>query len=353
MDINGDKKDDGIRVYEYKPDADNDTVKDKSERKYIAKLDATNKKGYDKFLKFIKENPTISGIIIENMGLVDKKQDFSQILSQIPPSIKTATLFFETNDTSSLVGLKDKHLKDIQIVTKGNNLDEAWGIDPIAFRHTDNVSFDYNVNKSPEYPSNSTPRASSIVFDTIRPAKTDSFSEIQEGFRLAYTTRKNWRIFNGSMGDGSWISRIDLSLHPELRGLKGLDLNDKVFNRLTLANSSNVFEVKASELVEQKWSRLIVKGPQKAELKFVSPVPVDTLYIKGLAKDLPNNYNAALYGLFEAGKKVFKKIYVDNEVMKETIQARQATSALGITVEVKPDNFNPSKPAEIQGPQFI
>ncbi|AZG68625.1 putative immunoglobulin-blocking virulence protein [Mycoplasma struthionis] len=350
VDSNGDKFDDGIRVYKYVPDSDNDAVTNKEPR-YLAKLDANNNKGYEKFLKFITDHKEITGVVIENMGQLNQKQDFSEILAKLPSNIKTLTLFFETTDTSALVGLKDKHLEDVELVTKGNNLDSRWAIDPIAFRHTRHVSFDYNVNRSPEYAAG-VERAGSIMFNTIKPTKGTTPSEVKEAFTIAYRTKANWKIFNGNFGDGSWASQIDLSEHPELRSLEGLDLNDKVFTALTLHNDTNVFEVDSSTINRQNWDRLIVRGPQKAKLFFEGPRQVDTLYIKGNAVDLPQDYNKQFYGLFEAGREVFRNVYVDNEAMRKAIQDTQAAREHGINVQIKPEGFEATGANTSTGPSF-
>ncbi|SYV95688.1 Uncharacterised protein, partial [Mycoplasmoides gallisepticum] len=60
------------------------------------------------------------------MGLIDKHQDFSQILAQMPDSIQKLTLFFEGKDTSSLIGLKDKKIQEIDLYNSSNTIADDW-----------------------------------------------------------------------------------------------------------------------------------------------------------------------------------------------------------------------------------
>ncbi|AWX42573.1 Uncharacterised protein [Metamycoplasma cloacale] len=324
---------DGIKVFEYRPNADNAVVTDKNQKIYVAWLDASNPKGYAKFETFIRTHSEIAGVVIENMGLLDKNQAFDNLLANLPSHVKKLTLFFETTNTQSLSALKNKQLDDIEILTKSPNVSSSlgieplWGIDPIAFRYTRNVSFDYNNNASGEYASG-TVRAGSIQFNIVRPSASSSESEVKEAFRIAYVTKKDWKIFQGSFGDGSWPTWIDLSLQPKFRSLKGLELGGKVFYNLKLHNDSEIFTVFSDDIDQQQWDKLIVKGPQRSKLTFDNP-NVNSLYIKGLAYNLPNNYNPQLYGLFEAGKQVFRTLYVDNQAMKDAIMNTQAWRTFG------------------------
>ncbi|SYV93278.1 Uncharacterised protein, partial [Mycoplasmopsis synoviae] len=96
----------------------------------MAVLDATNREGYNSFLKFLQDatraGRKIDGIVIRNMGLIDKTQDFSQILSKMPDSIQKLTLFFEGKDTSSLIGLKDKKIQEIDLYNSSNTIADDW-----------------------------------------------------------------------------------------------------------------------------------------------------------------------------------------------------------------------------------
>ncbi|AWX69390.1 putative immunoglobulin-blocking virulence protein [[Mycoplasma] anseris] len=324
---------DGIKVYEYRPNADNNTVADKNQKIYMAWLDASNPKGYAKFLDFITKHKEITAVTIENIGLLDKNQEFDYLLSKLPNHVKKLTLFFETSNTQSISALKNKHLDDVEILTKSPNVSSSkgieplWGIDPIGFRYTKNVSFDYNNNSSGEYASNTT-RAGSIQFNIIRPSASDTEAEVKEAFRIAYVTKKDWKIFQGSFGDGSWPTWIDLSLQPNFRSLKGLELANKVFYNLKLHNDSEIFTVTSDDIHLQQWDKLIVRGPDRAKLTFDNP-NVNALYIKGLAYNLPANYNPQFFGLFEAGKDVFDTLYVDNQAMKDAIMNTQAWRSFG------------------------
>ncbi|OBU78223.1 hypothetical protein BAY37_04015 [Mycoplasmoides gallisepticum] len=114
----------------------------------------------------------------------------------------------------------------------------------------------------------------------------------------------------------------------------------RVFKKLTLYNNSNIFTVDSKTLHQQQWSALLIKGPDRPKLMFVSPQKVDTLYIQGNAMDLGNNWGPELYGLIESGKYVFQKVYVDNETMANTLNSSQAFTTFGKRAIVKPRNFD-------------
>ncbi|WP_416737917.1 putative immunoglobulin-blocking virulence protein [Mycoplasmopsis meleagridis] len=331
----GISKSDGISVLHYTPNSD--YSKKNGKERNIAVLDATNTSGYNKFLKFLqdaeKQNKKIDGIIIQNMGLIDKKQDFSKILEQLPSSIQNLTLFFQTHDTSSLIGLRNKTIQQVDIYSIGNTIDEDWAIDPYALRGVKYITFDYNYQYDDFYNGNKDV-AGSIVFNKLKFNKQDTFSQINEGLKIAFKDRSDERIFQGAFGDGSWPTWLDFSEHPEIRSLEGMNFYGRVFKNLTLWNNSNVFTVDAKKLNKQQWSALLIKGPERPKLNFVSPVEVDTLYIKGQPGDLGDNWGPELYALTEAGKNVFTKVIVDNEQMANVLNSSQAFTTFNKHAEV-------------------
>ncbi|OBU80632.1 putative immunoglobulin-blocking virulence protein, partial [Mycoplasmoides gallisepticum] len=335
----------GITVLQYTPEGEFAKSKVKGNR-LIAVLDASNVAGYNNFLNFLKKTEQagqkLDGIVIRNMGLIDKYQDFSKILAQMPDSIQKLTLFFEARDTSSLIGLKDKKIQELDLYNSSNTVADDWGINPYVLRGVKNITFDYNhesITTSTVQPNNKN-MPGSIVFNTLKFDKGMTLDQINEGLRIALKDRYGERIFQGAFGDGSWPTYLDFSNLPEIKSLQDMNFYGRVFKKLTLYNNSNIFTVDSKTLHQQQWSALLIKGPDRPKLMFVSPQKVDTLYIQGNAMDLGNNWGPELYGLIESGKYVFQKVYVDNETMANTLNSSQAFTTFGKRAIVKPRNFD-------------
>ncbi|QEX47639.1 putative immunoglobulin-blocking virulence protein [Mycoplasmoides gallisepticum] len=335
----------GITVLQYIPEGEFAKSKVQGNR-LIAVLDASNVAGYNNFLNFLKKTEQagqkLDGIVIRNMGLIDKYQDFSKILAQMPDSIQKLTLFFEARDTSSLIGLKDKKIQELDLYNSSNTVADDWGINPYVLRGVKNITFDYNhesITTSTVQPNNKN-MPGSIVFNTLKFDKGMTLDQINEGLRIALKDRYGERIFQGAFGDGSWPTYLDFSNLPEIKSLQGMNFYGRVFKKLTLYNNSNVFTVDSKTLHQQQWSALLIKGPDRPKLMFVSPQKVDTLYIQGNAVDLGNNWGPELYGLIESGKYVFQTVYVDNETMANTLNNSQAFTTFGKRAIVKPSNFD-------------
>ncbi|WP_027333138.1 putative immunoglobulin-blocking virulence protein, partial [Mycoplasmoides gallisepticum] len=276
----------GITVLQYTPEGEFAKSKVKGNR-LIAVLDASNVAGYNNFLNFLKKTEQagqkLDGIVIRNMGLIDKYQDFSKILAQMPDSIQKLTLFFEARDTSSLIGLKDKKIQELDLYNSSNTVADDWGINPYVLRGVKNITFDYNhesITTSTVQPNNKN-MPGSIVFNTLKFDKGMTLDQINEGLRIALKDRYGERIFQGAFGDGSWPTYLDFSNLPEIKSLQGMNFYGRVFKKLTLYNNSNVFTVDSKTLHQQQWSALLIKGPDRPKLMFVSPQKVDTLYIQG------------------------------------------------------------------------
>ncbi|UUM19427.1 putative immunoglobulin-blocking virulence protein [Mycoplasma sp. 1018B] len=337
----------GITVLEYTPEGE--FAKSKiGDKKVIAVLDASNRKGYNSFLQFLKNaeanGKKIDGIVIKNMGLIDQHQDFSQILAQMPNSIQKLTLFFEGKDTSSLIGLKDKTIQELDLYNSNNTIADDWGINPYALRGVKKITFDYNhesITSGTHVPNNKD-MPGSIVFNTLKFDKNMNLDQINEGLKIALKDRYGERIFQGQFGDGSWPTYLDFSNLPQIRSLEDMNFYTRVFKKLTLYNKTNVFSVDASRLHKQQWSAMLIKGPERPKLYFVSPQPVNTLYIKGNAVDLGNNWGVELYGLIESGKDVFQTVYVDNDTMARVLNDSQAFRQFNKIAKVKPADFNNS-----------
>ncbi|WP_208664614.1 putative immunoglobulin-blocking virulence protein, partial [Mycoplasma nasistruthionis] len=338
------RKNDGLRVFTYKPDANNAIGIKKGNMKLL-EVDASNPKGYDKWLNFLKNNTDIKMLRIKSIGEADKNESLRSLLEQLPSHVTSVELFFATKDTSAMSGLKNKVLDNVGLYTTIPNIDEEddrtdWGIDPIALLNTKFVPATGRTLRS-FTPQAAGDRAESIQFNTIRPSKTDSFEDVRRGFEIALKTKEDWRIFNGRFGSGSWPSYIDLSLNPQLRSLKGLPLNQRVFQKLTLHNQGEIYELPFGDLAVSQFGSLVVSGPDRPRLQF-NDASTHILYISGNPNDLQDGWGKQLYGLLEAGTsadgrkqlpKAFDTLYVDSEDAARVIRSSQAWGLFGSKFE--------------------
>ncbi|TPE57263.1 putative immunoglobulin-blocking virulence protein [[Mycoplasma] falconis] len=331
----------GINVYRYTPAPSNKYAIDNNlGDKIFVVLDAANPQGYASFIQFMNDvvnnNKQLDGVIIQNMGKFDEKQDFKNILASIPSVVKSVTLFFEGYNTASLIGLHNKKIQELQMYSGLNNISDKWAIDPNSINDVKNIVFEYNNN----YMNNKDQKvAGGIVFNTLKYTKGSNLAEINAGQKIAFVTKGDQRVFQGAFGEGSWPTYLDFSEVPEIQSLKDINLYGKVFYQLTLFAKSNVFEVTGANLVKDQWNALIVKGPTRSKLIFKGGA-VDSLYIKGNISDLPNGYNAPLYGLLEAGRYEFSKYYVDNQAMADVLNQTQAARKFNVHFVVKPASLD-------------
>ncbi|MFV8477881.1 putative immunoglobulin-blocking virulence protein [Mycoplasma sp. VS410B] len=325
------KMDDGLRVYQYDPTGQDEFSKNKPSQKMLT-VDASNRAGYDKFLKILKENPDITMVRVDKIGYGDKNESLRSLLSQLPSSVKVVNLFFYTKDTSAIAGLENIHLDEVGIYTTLPNLDKRsdkddWGIDPVGLKNTKFASFEGGTIESWEATAPGQ-RAASIFFNTIRPSKHDNFNDIKEGFKIALKTKENWKIFNGTFGVGGYPTGIDLSLNHNIKSMKDLPLNQRVFRKLTLHADSETFTLPISEIVSGQFGSLVVRGPDRAKMYFDNPT-THILHLTGTASDIGTNYGIHLYGLLEAGKQSLDTIVVDNLEAKQLIESSQAWGQFG------------------------
>lgn len=343
---------DGITVSSYYPSDDNKFAKDqkKSEMNIIT-LDASNQRGYTKFLnvlnKMISEGVKINGITIKNIGKGSFSADFTNLLKKLPAHIELLSLYLQDYDATSLIGLKDKIIDELSISTSLNPLSDKWAMDPLSFGGVKHYSFDYVNNNSGYDRTEEIP--GSIIFNTLKFSSSSSKTDIQKGFKLVFDTKKQFRLYQGAFGDGSWPTNLDFSLVSNVKSLEGFPLYGRVFKLLTLNAKlgDRVFEVDLKNLNKQQWKALIVAGPEKAQMDFKTTtgklVDINTYYIKGNVSDFGQDWNQELYGLFQASKNFLRTIYVDNEAVARVIRSSQAYGQLnGATIQVKPEDYNTS-----------
>ncbi|ADE19577.1 putative immunoglobulin-blocking virulence protein [Mycoplasma crocodyli] len=322
--------DDGIQVYKYtNPDPDPSYQKGNNAIKVI--LDAENVKGYGKFLSFLekyqKAGKTIHSFVIRNMGSekTGSSQKFKEILSKLPNKIPQLELWFESNNTSSLIALRGKEIDELAFYTKGNSLvDEwvlnPWAIDKAAYIQTVdyNVSFDYGPSVKP---------ATRITFNTLgfdpenyKPGDADPFHDMNKGLRMAYLVRNNEPIFQGGFGPGlnpdnheagnSYPSGLDLSRISSLKSLKGLDFLGRKLRRLVLYSDTPAFKMPIEEMEVSKFFTVMhldePEDPNEKRLKFNGAV-VTKLHLTG-TKGLSSTGMQNLETFYrEIGKKIFNK----------------------------------------------
>ncbi|WP_369086028.1 putative immunoglobulin-blocking virulence protein [Metamycoplasma spumans] len=261
----------------------------------VVTIDVANSSAFSKSVELIKlfqsENIDITGYRIMNIGKTGADQNMDELMKAIPKKIPMVELFFESKNTSSLKYLKDKEIDELSMFTtnKVNSLADDWAINPWAIKGVAwvnmadyNVSFDYNSWDT---------IYSRITFDNLRFDKEDfkdkSFEIINNGLRMAYWTRNNERIFQGSFGPGlkpdreaggnSYPMGVDFSSIPEIRSLRGMIFHDiknpslkRKLNKIKFFNDSQVFAISTIDLNEAQFSDVLVTSqPQQPRSKIM------------------------------------------------------------------------------------
>ncbi|MBW0594971.1 putative immunoglobulin-blocking virulence protein [Mycoplasmopsis anatis] len=269
----------------------------------------------------------INGIVIRNIGGFGAPSDLKDVFKSLPSTVQKLTLFFEGKDTSSLIALKDKHIKEIELYTNQNGLlglDKDWAINPNALKGVDFVPYDYNNDIDPRKVSPDALKTTSITFQVLKFDNVDNITTINQGLKIAFQDKYDLRVFQGYWGEGSWITHLDFSNVRNIRTLKDMNLYGKVFYDLTLWNENNVFEIKSSDLARSQFSALIVKHPSDyGKFHFITPDNrnVDTLYISGNASSLEQGWGTQLAAAISAGRNIFKKIVVDDPNMVSLVSS--------------------------------
>nr|WP_318033797.1 putative immunoglobulin-blocking virulence protein [Mycoplasmopsis bovis] len=181
----------------------------------------------------------------------------------LPDNIPQLELFFsaEATNTSSLIALENKRIKELSLYTLGNSLLHKWSFNPLALRNTEWINtVDYNVSRDFR-PNTSIPTR--ITFDTIAfdsdDFKNKSFERINDGLRMVYFARNNEPFFQAGLGPGlnpdhnegnnSYPMGLDFSRVEGIKSLRNLVFNDVVksnntprkIRRLTLFNKYETY----------------------------------------------------------------------------------------------------------------
>lgn len=333
---------------------------------YVVNIDAKNPDGYAKTKKLIedlkKAGKKITSYRIKNMGEANPAQKFKEILSALPDDLPQLELFFSANatNTSSLIALENKKIKELSLYTLGNSLLQKWSFNPWAFKNTAWINTnDYNV--SYEYGRNK-PLATRITFDTIAFDQEDyktenNFERINDGLRLVYYARNNERAFQGSFGpglnpdhaegDNSYPVGLDFSRVPNIKSLRGLEFHDsqnpsnkaRKIKRLTLFNNSTTFEISGNELNQASFHHIMEPVPgdsDKPKIMFSNGDTTNTIKISSkerLSSEGLTNLNKffQLNDVLRASKKI-----IVPEGANELISQLQGA---GFNVEVGTDGI--------------
>lgn len=322
--------------------------KDQMNEGYIVDIDAGNNAGYEKAKELIKklnnEKIAIVGYRIRNMGKFDANQRFEQILNEMPDKLPLLELFFHAGsaNTSSLIALQKKKIKELGLYTLGNSLLDEWSLNPNALRNVEWINNnDYNV--SFEYKPGSEV-ATRITFYTLAFDEVDynengstlseKLKRINDGLRMVYWVRNNEPIFQGGFGPGlnpdhneagnSYPQGLDLSRVKQLRSLRGLEFNDKFkpsnskprkIRRLKLYSSGVAFEINAEELNEAGFSTHLVLNeptPPKTKILFSNGSLTSKVHITG-KKTLDSDGLRNLNILFNYGESLRNREVIVDE----------------------------------------
>ncbi|MGP1451566.1 MAG: putative immunoglobulin-blocking virulence protein [Metamycoplasmataceae bacterium] len=327
---------------------------------YIVDIDAGNNKGYEKAKELIKKlkdaNVNITGYRIRNMGKFDSNQRFEQILEEMPDKLPLLELFFHAGaaNTSSLIALQKKKIKELGLYTLGNSLLDEWSINPNALRNVEWINNnDYNVSFNYKPGSNIATR---ITFDTLAfdevdynlngATLADKLKRINDGLRMVYWVRNNEPIFQGGFGPGldpdhketgnSYPQGLDLSRVKELRSLRGLEFHDKLkssnskprkLRRLKLYSSGTAFDISSEDLNEAGFNRHLVLNeptPPKTKILFSNGNLTSKVKITGktrLTSDGLSNLNI-LFNYAESLRN--REVIVDEDATELKAQLQNA-----------------------------
>ncbi|AFP80128.1 conserved hypothetical protein domain protein [Mycoplasmoides gallisepticum NC08_2008.031-4-3P] len=128
---------DGIRVRNYKPANPNDPYYANKKEMNVFVLSVDNTNGYEKFINFLnKVKNTISeiGVVLEDVGKTHTNRNVYDIIKALPDNVVTLTVFFENSDTTSLLALENRHLRELNIYTTGQVNSGLWAINPLALK---------------------------------------------------------------------------------------------------------------------------------------------------------------------------------------------------------------------------
>ncbi|WP_027122255.1 putative immunoglobulin-blocking virulence protein [[Mycoplasma] imitans] len=233
----GISRSDGIRVRNYKPGDPSDPYYANKKEMNVFVLNVDNTKGYDKFINFlnkVKDTTPEIGVVLENVGKTHTNRNVYDIIKALPNNVVTLTVFFENSDTTSLLALENRHLRELNIYTTGQVNSGLWSINPLALKHINFIPslLAYNVGGYPR----GTTVASTPIIGKLKFDRNDDYKRVQEGLDIA-RARRSERIFQGNFqGDGAKPVAWDFSSAPIIRTLQNLDVHDAELREITLSS---------------------------------------------------------------------------------------------------------------------
>lgn len=331
----------------------------------VVEIDAANSSGYGKTLELINklknDKVQVTSYRIKNMGSSDPSQAFKNILLALPDNIPQLELFFsaEATNTSSLIALENKHIKELSLYTLGNSLLHKWSFNPLALRKTEWINtVDYNVSRD-FLPNVAIPTR--ITFDTIAFDKEDfankSFDRINDGLRMVYFARNNEPFFQAGLGPGlnpdhnegnnSYPMGIDFSRIEDIKSLRSLVFNDLVnpnnaprkIRRLTLFNNNSSFEISSDELTHASFEHFATDAMDqysKPKIMFSNGDVTDSIRISD-SKKLDSQAIWNLSKFFEYNEKL--KSTKSIKVPENATELRDQLINLGYKVENSDGNI--------------
>ncbi|OAB49073.1 putative immunoglobulin-blocking virulence protein [Mycoplasmopsis gallinarum] len=322
----------GIAVREYTPNSDNSLGQEKGKQK-VAFMDASNPNAVNNIIQFLRSNRDISGLFIKNIGLKDENQDISNILKQIPSSIDKLTLIYDTEKMIGISALKNLRLKQAELLTTLPNTDDnigdgnlsiykfGWGIDPIAFKNTEFVPYDFQMTRGWDNYKSNIVYTGPIQFNVIRPDKGSTLDDIKTGFDMVLRTKKDWRVFNGQFGDQGYPIKIDLSL-TKFNSLKGINLGEYYFRVLKLPSKRSTFTFNIADLGASQFSKILADwGPTAKPMIVFGDLQTSKIHLKGTAQDFSGKWNKELQGFLTGvlNNQQAREIIVDDNNVKQII----------------------------------
>ncbi|MDC4181813.1 putative immunoglobulin-blocking virulence protein [Mycoplasma bradburyae] len=334
-------RDDGIKVRHYIPkNKESDYYKNKKEYNVFV-LDVDNTSGYQKFIDFVNKAATTTpeiGVVLENVGKSNTNRNVYDIIKALPSNLTSLTVFFENANTTSLLALEDRNLRELNIYTTGQVNTSLWAINPLAIRKTNFIPslLDYNVGG---YPAGSKV-ASTPIIEGLKFDRNDDHKRVQEGLDIA-KARRSERIFQGKFqGEGAKPVAWDFSDAPIIRTLENLDVHDAELREIKLSPLLLDSDDKGNTYVTYNLSEFNHSQFDRA-LRYVSASPDRYVYfgrgtelsppkalvLKGNATQLEEGSTIDLTNFIKYGMNAnsFKQVYTSSNTIARKI--RQASSS--------------------------
>ncbi|MDC4163196.1 putative immunoglobulin-blocking virulence protein [Mycoplasma sp. T363T] len=349
--------DDGIEVRRYTPKDKNDAYYKDKEDLDVFVLDVDKTSGYNKFINVLKNvaerkpNKGI-GVVLRNVGKTHTTRNVYNIIKALPNTVQTLTVFLEGANTTSLLALEGRHLRELNIYTTGQAITNQWGINPLAIK---NINFipsllGYNVGGFNPYPPGATV-ASTPIFTTLKFDRNDDYARVQEGLKIA-KDRRSERIFQGDFqGDGAKPIFWDFADAPIIRNLKNLNVYDAELRYVRLSadlidtdpkSGSTYVTYDLDEFNHSQWRVAIRYRPEnyKRYISFGRGTEVQqpkALILRGSEKTLEKEGLEELLAFvkYASNSNAFKEAYVSSNYIARRIKEAVESQMNEISVKVK------------------